>query len=277
MKNKHLLVIIISVGLVVLLISLPTTHKQNIQPVQSTVSERSILPDEDLKNAEFARYAAEDLIEIKKLDSLSFTTKNTLQLQNVYKKLADLSMHQLKSNILYYYYIYKGMITSQSAQQIQAVVQEFIDNILFLDNNELQYWFVEKTKQLITKQIELNYKNDSTDVNKAICDLYSGNNPMNAVNSLKEIEQKKTQNSYASYILAIASKKSGQYQKAIDRFFVILQNDKNNVEVLFQLAECYELINNKPKAIETYQNLKKYIKIKNAKNEIDKRIIELKK
>ena len=53
----------------------------------------------------------------------------------------------------------------------------------------------------------------------------------------------------------------------------------NNVEALVHLAECYELTNQKPLALECYQKVKQSNKIKSKEfnDAIDKRIQQLKK
>ena len=80
-------------------------------------------------------------------------------------------------------------------------------------------------------------------------------------------------------ILALGGKKSGQNEKAIERFLLILQDEPTNIEALVHLAECYELTNQKPLALESYQKVKLSNKIKSKafNDAIDKRIQQLKK
>ena len=78
-------------------------------------------------------------------------------------------------------------------------------------------------------------------------------------------------------ILALGGKKSGQYEKAIERFLIIIQLEPNNMEAMVNLAECYELTNQKEKAIEWYTQVREKVNIPAAKEAVTKRIQELKK
>ena len=277
MKKKQFITIFIAICIVILIYFLPTSKKLS-NNVNSNIITKKGLQDIELKEKEFAAIPKNELLEVKQLDSMATISKNNIQKISIYNKLAKLSLDNLHSNLLYYFYSFNAAILYENEKDIKPIAQEFIDNVLFLDENELQFWFIEKSTILQSKLLQLNPNNDSTKINIALCELFSGGgNPMNSIAKIKEIEKNNPQNTYSNYILALASKKSGQFKKAIERFVVILQADKKNVEVLLQLAECYEKINDKEKAIETYIQLKKYIKFENAKIQIDKRILELKK
>jgi hypothetical protein len=60
---------------------------------------------------------------------------------------------------------------------------------------------------------------------------------------------------------------------------LILKDEPTNIEALIHLAECYELTNQKPLALNCYQKVKQFNKIKSKEfnNAIDKRIQQLKK
>lgn len=277
MKKKLFITIFIAICFVIIIYFLPTTKKV-VNNINSNNFTKKGLQDFEIKEKEFASIPEKELVELKQLDSLANVTTNNVQKIGIYNKLAKLSIDNVHSNLLYFLYSYNAAILNENERLIKPIAQEFIDNVIFLEENELQSWFIEKSTVLLSKLLKLNPNNDSTKINIALCDLFSGvGNPMNSIAKIKEIEKNNPQNSYANYILALASKKSGQFKKAIERFVVILQADKKNVEVLLQLAECYEKINDKEKAIETYMQLKKYIKFENAKTQIDKRILELKK
>ena len=78
-------------------------------------------------------------------------------------------------------------------------------------------------------------------------------------------------------MLGLGGKKSGQYPKAIERFLNILKLEPKNMEAMVNLAECYELSNQKSLAIEWYTKMKALIDNPEAKDAIDKRITALKK
>jgi thioredoxin-like negative regulator of GroEL len=57
---------------------------------------------------------------------------------------------------------------------------------------------------------------------------------------------------------------------------LIIKKEPDNLEATFQLAECYELSGNKKEAARWYGELKKRIKKTEIKEELDKRISQLK-
>jgi tetratricopeptide (TPR) repeat protein len=93
------------------------------------------------------------------------------------------------------------------------------------------------------------------------------------------VVDKNPHNIYGQMVLALGGKKSGQNEKAIERFLLILQDEPTNIEALVHLAECYELTDQKPLALESYQKVKQSNKIKSKafNDAIDKRIQQLKK
>jgi tetratricopeptide (TPR) repeat protein len=100
---------------------------------------------------------------------------------------------------------------------------------------------------------------------------------MQGILKVKEVVDKNPQNIYGQLILGLGGKKSGQYPKAIERFNTILKLSPNNLEAMVNLAECYELTNQKDQAIEWYTKMKVLVNNPAAKDAIDKRIKELKK
>jgi tetratricopeptide (TPR) repeat protein len=88
---------------------------------------------------------------------------------------------------------------------------------------------------------------------------------------------KNPKNSYGQFILGLGGKKSGQYDKAIERFIAVLKEDSNNLEAMVNLAECYELTDKKQLAIEWYTKVNERVTIPQAKEAINKRIKQLKK
>lgn len=68
-------------------------------------------------------------------------------------------------------------------------------------------------------------------------------------------------------ILALGGKKSGQLDKAIERFLLIVNKDPENLEAIFHLAECYEMHNDKPNAVKWYTLAAKKLKCPKQKKQ----------
>ncbi|OYW74815.1 MAG: hypothetical protein B7Z27_09030 [Sphingobacteriia bacterium 32-37-4] len=100
---------------------------------------------------------------------------------------------------------------------------------------------------------------------------------MEGINLIRQVVEKDPGNIYGQMMLALGGKKSGQYDKAIERFLLIVQKEPDNIEAVFHIAECYDLKGDKPNAILYYEKAKQLVKIPQAKEELNNRIMELKK
>jgi tetratricopeptide (TPR) repeat protein len=125
----------------------------------------------------------------------------------------------------------------------------------------------------------INPKNDSAQINLGACYLFGNisDNPMQGIMKIKSVLDKDSLNVYGQSMLALGGKKSGQYDKAIDRFTKVIQLAPNHVEAMVHLAECYELNNQKDKAIQWYTQIRDLIDNQDAKKALNKKIQELKK
>jgi tetratricopeptide (TPR) repeat protein len=134
-------------------------------------------------------------------------------------------------------------------------------------------------KVLLEKALVINPINDTSKINLGACYLFGNisDNPMEGILKVKEVVDKNPQNTYGQLILALGGKKSGQYEKAIERFLIIIGLEPNNIEAMVNLAECYELTNQKNSAIDWYTKVREKVNIPEAKEAVTKRIQELKK
>ena len=182
----------------------------------------------------------------------------------------------------YLYYTYSAALLENSEKSLTFAAQQLVDN---LTNQEAPpaflKWIAGNAKVLLDKALIMNPNNDSAKINLGACYLFGNisDNPMKGILKIKEIVDKNPHNIYGQMILALGGKKSGQNQKAIERFLIILKDQPNNMEALINVAECYELTNQKDLALEYYEKAKKanQMNIPGLNGAIDKRIQQLKK
>lgn len=106
------------------------------------------------------------------------------------------------------------------------------------------------------KTLALNPKNTAAKMNMAISYVEGSSDPMKGISLLKEIEKTDSNNIQLQINFALFSEKSGQFEKAIQRYEKVLQIDSNYVEAYLHLADVHENNGDKIKAIE---NLEKYL------------------
>ena len=167
-----------------------------------------------------------------------------------------------------------------SEKSLTFAAQQLIDNLITPDAPPaLLPWMAGNAKVLLEKALEMNPNNDSAAINLGACYLFGNisDNPMQGILKVKQIVDKNPQNAYGQFILALGGKKSGQYDKAIERLLIVIQLQPSNLEAMIHLAECYELANQKAEAIKWYTKVKDLVNIPDAKAAISNRIKELKK
>ena len=103
-------------------------------------------------------------------------------------------------------------------------------------------------------------KNNDVRADLALCFVENPEEPMKGVKMLLEIVNENPDHLKANMNLGILSVRSGQYDKAINRFEKVLTIEKNNSEALINLIEVMELSGNIEKSKEykmVYEELKK--------------------
>ena len=74
------------------------------------------------------------------------------------------------------------------------------------------------------------------------------------------------------YQIGAGGIRSGQLDKAIERFQIIVNKQPDNLEAIFHLAETYDRKGDKVNAVKWYQQAVGLINVPEAKKEIEERI-----
>lgn len=179
----------------------------------------------------------------------------------------------------YAYYTGEAAKLENSEKSLTFAAHRFLDRLMEERQPAMQHWLGENAKVLFEKAIVLNPANDSSKIGLGACYLFGNisDNPMQGILSIRDIAQKNPDNLYAQMMLGLGGKKSGQFDKAIERFKIVVAKQPDNLEAIFNLAECYEETGDKANAIKWYETVKKLVKVPEAQKELDKRITELKR
>lgn len=179
----------------------------------------------------------------------------------------------------YLFYLAEAAKLDNSEKTLTFAAQQITDNLLTVAEPALQHWLATNAKVLFDKALVINPNNDSSKIGLGACYILGdiSNNPMQGILPVREIANKNPHNLYAQLILGLGGRKSGQFDKAIERFSIINQHQPNNTEIVLQLAECYELKGDKLNAVKWYEKGKNLITNADIKTEIDKRIKQISK
>ena len=102
-----------------------------------------------------------------------------------------------------------------------------------------------------------------------------GATPMQGIGLLREVVAQEPDNINANLNLGLFSMKSGQFEKAVDRFNTVLKQ-KPDFETYFYLAESYKQLGRKNEAIAAYQKCKELMPDPVFGQRVDQYIKELK-
>lgn len=195
------------------------------------------------------------------------------------KVLLQYCKDSIHSFILGSYYLKNVALLENSEKNLTFAAQLILDSMMISNQPAVQNWLASSAKELFERSLQLNANNDSSKTGLAACYIFGGisDNPMLGILPLKEIVQKNPDNIYAQMILGLGGRKSGQYDKAIERFNIIITKHPDNLEAIVNLAECFELKGDKSNAIKWYETFKSKITNPAIISEVDNRIEALKK
>lgn len=105
----------------------------------------------------------------------------------------------------------------------------------------------------------------------------NGSNPMQGIQLLLAVVKEDPANIKANMNLGLFSIRSGQYDKAVDRFKTVLVKKPDDAEAWFYLASCYSSLGMKQDAIAAYTKAKELAADPGMTQFVDREIEKLKK
>ena len=280
MKKPQAFVVIIALLLLGSLYFLAPRSSKDQKAIANNSTENQSVTNQSIIESAKTNLTAEQKISLLSIENQLTRSKNASDSLNYTIKLAKFWADSANRLAPYLYYTYSAALLENSEKSLTFAAQQIINNLITPDAPPaLQPWMAGNAKVLLEKALEMNPNNDSATINLGACYLFGNisDNPMQGILKVKQVVDKNPQNAYGQFILALGGKKSGQYDKAIERFLIVAQVDPSNLEAMVHLAECYELTNKKEEAIQWYTKVRDLVNIPDAKTALTKRIKELKK
>ncbi len=280
MKKPQVFVVIIALVLLGLLYFVAPRSNNELKPASSNSAENQTVTNKSIIDDAKTSLSAEFKISLLSIENQLSRSKNTADSLMYTRKLARFWADSANRLTPYLYYTYSAALLENSEKSLTFAAQQLIDNLITPDAPPaLLPWMAGNAKVLLEKALEINPNNDSAIINLGACYLFGNisDNPMQGILKVKQVVDKNPQNAYGQFILALGGKKSGQYDKAIERLLIVVSLQPSNLEAMVHLAECYELANRKEDAIQWYTKVKDLVNVPDAKAAITKRIKELKK
>ena len=133
-----------------------------------------------------------------------------------------------------------------------------------------------KAAESFQNALKLNPTSLDAKMGLGVADVNGAASPMQGIALLLEVVKQEPGNVTANLNLGLFSMKSGQFDKAVNRFKTIIAQKPTDVESYFYLAESYKQLGMKKEAIDAYQHCRKLIADPTIDQKIDDYIKELK-
>ena len=215
--------------------------------------------------------------QVQKVTSLeNIVVRGDIKTQqlNAYRQLATFWRDSVQLFEPYAYYTGEAAKLENSEKSLTFAAHLFLDNLKTEREPAMQTWLANNSKVLFEKALEINPANDSSRIGLGACYIFGNisNNPMEGIGPIRAIVERDPKNMYAQFILGLGGIRSGQFDKAIERFTVVIQNEPTNLEAAINLAEAYDRKGDKVNAVKWYSFIKEKIPNPQVQKELDERI-----
>ena len=140
----------------------------------------------------------------------------------------------------------------------------------------IQPALVQKAIETYQKALELNPASLDAKTGLGVAYVSGTPNPMQGITLLLEVVKQDPKNAKANLNLGLFSIKSGQFDKAVNRFKTVLEVNPTP-DAWFYLASAYENLGQKDDAIAAYEKSKELAADPNLSRYVDSKVQELKK
>lgn len=140
----------------------------------------------------------------------------------------------------------------------------------------MQIFATNKAIEAFEKVVAINPSNIEAKNALAICYVKNDLDVMKGVKLLQDVLKADSNNIDANYTLGILSMRSGQMDKALNRFKKLTQLQPFNPEFYFYLGQCYVELNNNTEAIKAFETFRQLVPDEGAKEAIQNTINNLK-
>jgi uncharacterized protein HemY len=174
------------------------------------------------------------------------------------------------------YYNAKAAKLENSGKKLTFAGQIFLQLMQEEHSASVQVWEATEAVRCLELSLKIDSTNEDTKLALASAYIEGTGEPMRGVMILRGITSKNPNDVHANMLLGRMSIQSGQYDKAVKRFETVLEQEPANSEAVYFLAESYEGLGNKAKAIELLNKCKELVNKPDFSREIDQHINTLK-
>jgi len=273
-------IILVSGGFLLLILLLffgktvPAKTASTVKPVMPATAGPQVITTADVVGKAKKALTQTQAAHVLQLENSVVRGDVKAQQIKVFKQLANFWGDTAQQPAIGAFYFGEAAKLENSEKNLTFAAHLLLDNAMAETDVPMQTWQATQAKTLFNKALELNPANDSSKVGLGACYLF-GNisaSPMQGIMEIREVAERDPNNMYAQMMLGLGGIKSGQLDKAIERFLIVVQKQPQNLEAVFNLAETYDRKGDKENAIKWYKVADNMVTIPGAKKEIENRI-----
>jgi tetratricopeptide (TPR) repeat protein len=169
------------------------------------------------------------------------------------------------------YYAEMKATKQPSEQNWLNAAYRYFDSFKMENDSVLRKAWVDKTISCYQNVLSLNPHNLDAKTDLGLCYAEGTAEPMKGIMMLREVVQADSMHENAQYNLGILSVRSGQYEKAIERFEKVLLINPSRTEMYFIIGRTYMMMGNKESArtyLEEFKSTSKDMALVNETNNI---------
>jgi len=258
----------------------PKKHAENT--AQSEVSPNVVSTDSILAQAK-RKLTAEQVARLNSLEHLVVRGDVKDQQLKIYHQLAHFWADTGRVFEPYAWYQAEAARLENSEKSLTFAAHLFLQSLRGESDPAFQTWKAIQARDLFERSLKINPNNDSSIVGLGACYIFGNitSTPMEGILKVRSVADRDSTNIFAQEVLGHGSLISGQYDRAIPRFEAVYRLSKTNVEskleACLMLAEAFERKAEKTSAIAWYEKSLDLIQNEDIREEVKKRIDELKK
>jgi tetratricopeptide (TPR) repeat protein len=184
----------------------------------------------------------------KQLDQSENDTALLAQLGRTWDELGDPSISS-------FYFEAIAKTTPGESEWLNAAYRYF-DAFKMSEDSVSRSVMVQKAIDCYNEVLEINPQNLNAKTDLGVCYAEGTANPMQGISLLREVVQTNPEHENAQFNLGILSVKSGQLEKAVDRFAKVQKINPSNFEAVFLMGRCYMQLGKNTEAIAALENVK---------------------
>jgi tetratricopeptide (TPR) repeat protein len=153
----------------------------------------------------------------------------------------------------------------------------YFDSFKLAQDSGLKDLFVAKAISNYSKVLDLNPDNLDAKTDLGACYAEGTGEPMKGIMLLRDVVSKNPNHEMAQYNLGMLSVRSGQFDKAVERFKKVLEINPQRTQLYYYLGQIYLQEGDTTKALESYKSFIKKSEDYEAVSQVGQMVKELEK